>query len=559
MSESDPIVFTSTDHHPSRTEDARRAADMLLSSSVTSSVNSSLQSQTPSLPSYGSYLQHSYPPLQHHYQHNTPAYPSPAYVPQNYMHGVHFPPFIAHVRGGHRTTQFPVILTDDLVSGTQQHGRMSPVRRFFILLCTFDILFISLLWIIAILVTGRDLIMELHQQVMEYTIHSSTFDCVVAASGRFMVLLSFYGVLDMSHWWPITVTTAGTVAFLIAKVFQYQWQIGDSITYDVMLVLVTFVLAWGEVWFYDFKMIPLERKAKEIWGNQNQREELEHERTPLLASSSEDGGIMQRFMTGSTLYEGSVGNFYSPAESPNNSEDEEEEMEVSGVRVPRRFRRKAGHPFTSQEREFLMLGEQMLMTAWNILNSPDWVLERQLENGDQVQVKQIKGKRVFKLSGYVNISPEILLGDLFYKLEQAPSWNPTLVECKTIQPIDEFTDISYQVCAEAGGGMISTRDFVNIRHWEVVEGVYVSAGGSVLHQAMPQQHQKVRGENGPGCFAMRPVEGHPELCLFQWLLDTDLKGWIPQTVVDMALSGAQFDFLACVRRRATILASQSDM
>ena len=45
-----------------------------------------------------------------------------------------------------------------------------------------------------------------------------------------------------------------------------------------------------------------------------------------------------------------------------------------------------------------MLGEQMLMTAWDILNSPDWILERQLENGDQVQVKQVKGKKVFKLS-----------------------------------------------------------------------------------------------------------------------------------------------------------------
>ena len=29
-----------------------------------------------------------------------------------------------------------------------------------------------------------------------------------------------------------------------------------------------------------------------------------------------------------------------------------------------------------------------------------------------------------------------------------PSWNPTLVECKTIQPIDEHTDISYQVVME---------------------------------------------------------------------------------------------------------------
>ena len=42
-------------------------------------------------------------------------------------------------------------------------------------------------------------------------------------------------------------------------------------------------------------------------------------------------------------------------------------------------------------------------------------------------------------------SERLLLEELFYRIESVPSWNPTLVECKTIQPIDEHTDISYQV------------------------------------------------------------------------------------------------------------------
>ena len=129
-------------------------------------------------------------------------------------------------------------MTDDLVSGTSNRGRMSPVRRFFVLLCTFDVLFICLLWIIAILVTGRDLVQELHQQVVEYTIHSSMFDCVLVALTRwssrltelrilflllrFVVCLSFYALISVSHWAPIAITTATTVAFLVAKVFQYQ-------------------------------------------------------------------------------------------------------------------------------------------------------------------------------------------------------------------------------------------------------------------------------------------------------------------------------------------------
>ena len=101
------------------------------------------------------------------------------------------------------------------------------------------------------------------------------------------------------------------------QVFQYQWH-DQPITYDVMLVLLSFILAWGEAWFFDFRMvskhhcciiggekmlkililttqIPLETKAKEIWGAAPQRPNYsEDERTPLLAGGGE-GGMLARF------------------------------------------------------------------------------------------------------------------------------------------------------------------------------------------------------------------------------------------------------------------------
>jgi hypothetical protein len=36
------------------------------------------------------------------------------------------------------------------------------------------------------------------------------------------------------------------------------------------------------------------------------------------------------------------------------------------------------------------------------------------------------------------------------------------------------------------------RDFVNLRHWALVDGVYVSAGVSVQHPAMPPQPKRIR-------------------------------------------------------------------
>ena len=61
------------------------------------------------------------------------------------------------------------------------------------------------------------------------------------------------------------------------------------------------------------------------------------------------------------------------------------------------------------------------------------------------KVRYVGKKKVFKLTGYVHMSPKLILEELFYKMEQTPAWNKTLVECRIIQPIDQFTDISYQV------------------------------------------------------------------------------------------------------------------
>ena len=114
------------------------------------------------------------------------------------------------------------MVSDDIVSGSKRNGWMSPVRRFFCLLVTFDLLFTTLLWIITVIVTGRDIKTALKQQVLEYTIHDSMFDCVLAAFGRFALCIMFYAMFDFSHWWPLAVTTSGTVAFVVAKVFEYQ-------------------------------------------------------------------------------------------------------------------------------------------------------------------------------------------------------------------------------------------------------------------------------------------------------------------------------------------------
>ena len=45
---------------------------------------------------------------------------------------------------------------------------------------------------------------------------------------------------------------------------------------------------------------------------------------------------------------------------------------------------------TDQEKDYKKMGEELLETAWNTLNTGEWKLEKKLENGDMVQVVKIE-------------------------------------------------------------------------------------------------------------------------------------------------------------------------
>lgn len=54
-------------------------------------------------------------------------------------------------------------------------------------------------------------------------------------------------------------------------------------------------------------------------------------------------------------------------------------------------------------------------------------------------------------------------------MEKIPKWNPTVLESKILKKIDKYTDITYQVSAPGGGGLVASRDFVNLRCWKVIK------------------------------------------------------------------------------------------
>ncbi|XP_062849052.1 STARD3 N-terminal-like protein [Trichomycterus rosablanca] len=134
---------------------------------------------------------------------------------------------------------------------------ISDVRRTFCLFVTFDLLFISLLWIIELNVNGG-IQASLIKEVLHYDYHNSFFDIFVLAVFRFASLILAYAVCRLRHWWAIAITTLITSAFLIAKVIISKLLSQGAFGY--LLPIISFILVWIETWLLDFKVLPQETR-----------------------------------------------------------------------------------------------------------------------------------------------------------------------------------------------------------------------------------------------------------------------------------------------------------
>ncbi|CAG0897494.1 unnamed protein product [Cyprideis torosa] len=470
---------------------------------------------------------------------------------------------------------------EDIFTGIPKDGFISPVRRFFCLFVSFDLALTSLLWLMSVVITGGAILDGLRKEVLQFSIYTSLFDLVMSSSVRFTVLILLYAVLRMRHWLPVAMTTTGSCAFLLTKVFYFQWN-SHSSTYmfDVFFVIVSFVLPWGEAWFLDFRVIPIEARAAESrlsfvlpWG---EAWFLDFRVIPIEARAAEffqgPGLLRPPFPEGAgaatvarTGAASTVLPFYSPQASPVPSVASSTETPPEAIRA--QYTSKNKGPFTPEEVKFRETAMQLVPQAVDMLQSDQgwrFVQDSQV-TGDTVMCKYFKKLgTVFRLTGFVDrFTPREILDELFYKFTEIPSWNSSILTARTLQIIDEFTDISYQLTGDQGGGLISSRDFVLltgdqggglissrdfvlVRHWTVFHNAYVTVSQSVRHSAMPPQPQCVRGENKIVCFHLEHFQEGTRLT---WMLHTDLKGWIPKTVVDASLSAAMLGTLSCLRRR----------
>ncbi|XP_014893294.1 stAR-related lipid transfer protein 3 isoform X4 [Poecilia latipinna] len=365
---------------------------------------------------------------------------------------------------------------------------VSDVRRTFCLFVTFDLLFITLLWIIELNVTGP-ILDNLADQVIRYKFKTSFFDIVIS--------------------------TLVTSVFLVVKVIVSELLSKNAFGY--VLPITSFVVAWLETWFLDFKVLT---------------QEAENDRAYLAAANADRAPM---------LYPRPVsdGQFYSPPESV---ADSDEFLDEEGL---------GSRPATFKEKEYIKQGQEAMSVLDSILaQEENWKLEKTSDTGDSVySLETISYGKIFILKAFMQCPAECVYQETIMQPEKVVEWTKTVTSCQILQRVDDNTLVTHDVAASVGGGIVASRDYVNVRRIERRQNSYLSAGVSTNHDARPPTDRYVRGENHPGGFVVLKSSNNPAVCTFIWILNTDFKGHLPRYLIHQALPSGMFEFVGQLRER----------
>ncbi|XP_066549327.1 steroidogenic acute regulatory protein, mitochondrial [Amia ocellicauda] len=209
--------------------------------------------------------------------------------------------------------------------------------------------------------------------------------------------------------------------------------------------------------------------------------------------------------------------------------------------------------FTDEELVFVRQGKEALQRALEILEEKEgWKIEISGGNGDVIFSKIVPGTgKVFRLEGVLDATPEELYNHLFVKVEEMNQWNPDVKQVKVLKHVGLDTKITHEVSAEKAGNLIGQRDFLSIRHCCKQKSSIYLAGVAANLESFPPQKGFVRAQDGPTCIIIQPLGNDKSRSQFTWLLNMDLKGWIPKSIVNQALPQVQVDFTKHLRKRLT--------
>ncbi|XP_029466506.1 steroidogenic acute regulatory protein, mitochondrial-like isoform X2 [Rhinatrema bivittatum] len=212
---------------------------------------------------------------------------------------------------------------------------------------------------------------------------------------------------------------------------------------------------------------------------------------------------------------------------------------------------------SSADLSYVKQGESTLHCAVGILQQQDgWQVEIFQESGILVQSKFLPSLgKVFRAEAVVDFPVDRLHSHLFEKVEEMNDWNH-ISQREVLQRIGKDTLVTHDI-VQCPGNLIGQRDFVSVHHSKRRGSALFLVGTATCSDLMPPQKGSIRAETGLTCIVLKPLESDKKKTKFTWLLSTDLKGWIPKSVVSYATSQSQVDFINHLQQHLAISAAQA--
>ncbi|XP_076616463.1 steroidogenic acute regulatory protein, mitochondrial [Chaetodon auriga] len=200
---------------------------------------------------------------------------------------------------------------------------------------------------------------------------------------------------------------------------------------------------------------------------------------------------------------------------------------------------------------YVQQGQEAMRKALSMLEDKEgWKVEIAESNGDVIYSKVIPGARkVFRLEVVLEASVDELYDLLFVRVEEMHQWNPTVQHIKVLKHAGPETIVTHEVSAETAGNLIGQRDFLSVRHSCKQKSRAYLGGAAIQLESFPPQAGFVRAEDGPTCIIIQALDEDRRKSHLTWLLNMDVKGWLPKSIVNQALPRAQLDYTRHLRRR----------
>ncbi|KAM4526931.1 steroidogenic acute regulatory protein, mitochondrial [Fundulus diaphanus] len=200
---------------------------------------------------------------------------------------------------------------------------------------------------------------------------------------------------------------------------------------------------------------------------------------------------------------------------------------------------------------YMQHGKEALRKAVGMLEDREgWKVEIKEGNGDVISSKVIPGTgKVFRLEAVLEASLDDLYDLLFVRVEDMHQWNPSIQHIKVLKRAGPETILTHEVSAETAGNLIGQRDFLSVRHSCKQKSCIYLGGAAIRLESFPPQPGFVRAEDGPTCIIIKPLDEDTTKSSFTWLLNMDVKGWLPKSIVNQGLPRAQLDFTKHLRKR----------